>query len=123
MTSYAALLEREQDRLAHEALAGERARIARELHDIVAHSVSVMGVQAGAARLSMDTEPDRARQVLLSIEETAREAVGELAPPARGPASWQPAARVGAAAGPGRPAEPAGAKPGGRRGRDADDRG
>ena len=78
MTSYAALLEREQDRLAAEALAGERARIARELHDIVAHSVSVMGVQAGAARLSMDTDPDRARQVLLSIEETAREAVGEL---------------------------------------------
>jgi signal transduction histidine kinase len=78
MTSYAALLEREQDRLAAEALAGERARIARELHDIVAHSVSIMGVQAGAARLSMDTEPDRARQVLLSIEETAREAVGEL---------------------------------------------
>jgi signal transduction histidine kinase len=78
MTLYAALLTREQDRLAAEALAGERARIARELHDIVAHSVSVMGVQAGAARLSMDTEPDRARQVLLSIEETAREAVGEL---------------------------------------------
>jgi signal transduction histidine kinase len=78
MTSYATLLEREQDRLAQEALAGERARIARELHDIVAHSVSIMGVQAGAARLSMDTEPDRARQVLLSIEETAREAVGEL---------------------------------------------
>jgi signal transduction histidine kinase len=78
MTSYAARLEREQDRLAQEALASERARIARELHDIIAHSVSVMGVQAGAARLSMDTDPDRARQVLLSIEETAREAVGEL---------------------------------------------
>ncbi len=78
MTSYAARLEREQDRLAQEALAGERARIARELHDIIAHSVSVMGVQAGAARLSMGTDPDRARQVLLSIEETAREAVGEL---------------------------------------------
>jgi signal transduction histidine kinase len=59
-------------------LADERARIARELHDIVAHSVSVMGVQAGAARLSMDTDPDRARQVLISIEESAREAVGEL---------------------------------------------
>jgi signal transduction histidine kinase len=78
MTSYAALLEGEQDRLAQEALAGERARIARELHDIVAHSVSVMGVQAGAARLSMDTDADRARQVLISIEETAREAVAEL---------------------------------------------
>jgi len=78
MTSYAVRLEREQDRLAQEALASERARIARELHDIVAHSVSVMGVQAGAARLSMDSDPERARQVLISIEETAREAVGEL---------------------------------------------
>jgi signal transduction histidine kinase len=78
MTSYAARLERDQDRLAQEALAVERARIARELHDIIAHSVSVMGVQAGAARLSMDTDRDRARQVLLSIEGTAREAVGEL---------------------------------------------
>jgi len=78
LSSYAALLEREQDRLAHEVLAAERARIARELHDVVAHTVSVMGVQAGAARLSMDTDPDRARQVLSSIEETAREAVGEL---------------------------------------------
>lgn len=78
MTDYAARLERDQDRLAQAALAGERARIARELHDIVAHSVSVMGVQAGAARLSMNIDPDRARQVLISIEETAREAVGEL---------------------------------------------
>jgi signal transduction histidine kinase len=78
MTSYAARLEREQEWLAQEALASERARIARELHDIVAHSVSVMGVQAGAARMSMDTDPDRAREVLISIEETAREAVGEL---------------------------------------------
>ena len=78
MTSYAARLEREQDRLAQEALADERARIARELHDVIAHSVSVMGVQAGAARLSMDTDPDRVRPVLISIEETAREAIGEL---------------------------------------------
>ena len=75
MTSYAARLEREQDRVAQQVLTDERARIARELHDIVAHSVSVMGVQAGAARLSMGTNPDRARQVLLSIEDTAREAV------------------------------------------------
>ena len=78
MTRYAARLEREQDRLAAEALAHERARIARELHDVIAHSVSVMGVQAGAARLSMDNDADRARQVLISIEETAREAVGEM---------------------------------------------
>jgi signal transduction histidine kinase len=78
MASYAARLEREQDLLAAEALAHERARIARELHDVIAHSVSVMGVQAGAARMSMDTDAVRARQVLISIEETAREAVGEL---------------------------------------------
>ena len=41
--------------------------------------MSVMRVQAGAARLSMDTDPDRARQVLISVEETAREAVGSFA--------------------------------------------
>ena len=60
------------------ALAEERTRIARELHDVIAHSVSVMGVQAGAARTLMDRRPDAARAALLEVESTARSSVEEL---------------------------------------------
>lgn len=60
------------------AVAEERSRIARELHDVVAHSVSLMGVQAGAARIQLDTDKERAREALLAIETTARDAVQEL---------------------------------------------
>lgn len=63
---------------ARAAVADERARIARELHDVVAHSVSLMGVQAGAARLLLENDPARARTSLGSIEETARASVAEL---------------------------------------------
>lgn len=59
-------------------LAEERVRIARELHDVIAHSVSVMGVQAGAARTLIDTNPGAAREALLSVEATARSSVSEL---------------------------------------------
>ena len=77
----AANLEERADRLAREqeaAVAGERGRIARELHDVIAHSVSVMTVQAGAARLLLEEDPARARQPLLSVEETGRQALAEM---------------------------------------------
>lgn len=71
------LAERERDLAAREAVVAERARIARELHDVVAHSVSVMVVQAQAGpRLLAD--PEQARTVFASIEKTGREALHEL---------------------------------------------
>jgi signal transduction histidine kinase len=77
----AADLEERADELqrAHaEAVAGERATIARELHDVIAHSVSVMTVQAGAARLLFDDDPSRAKESLLAVEETGRQALAEM---------------------------------------------
>jgi signal transduction histidine kinase len=66
------------ERAHREAVAGERATIARELHDVIAHSVSVMTVQAAAARLLFDDDPPRARESLVSVEETGRQALGEM---------------------------------------------
>jgi signal transduction histidine kinase len=74
----AARLEQEQLDSASRAVNEERARIARELHDVVAHSVSVMVVQAGAARRVMDRDPDRAADALSSIESSGRQALDEL---------------------------------------------
>ncbi|MFL5895015.1 MAG: sensor histidine kinase [Thermoleophilaceae bacterium] len=71
-------LATERDEKVREAIAEERARIARELHDIVAHSVSVMVVQAGAAEDLLDRDPQRARPPLLSIQESGRQAVADL---------------------------------------------
>lgn len=71
-------LEREREVTAAQAVALDRVRIARELHDVVAHHVSVMGVQAGAARLVIDGDQDKARDILSGIEASARDAIHEL---------------------------------------------
>ena len=60
------------------AVFGERVRIARELHDVVAHHVSVMGIQAAAARRAMEKDTGKARGALASVEQSARTAVDEL---------------------------------------------
>jgi signal transduction histidine kinase len=74
----AAELREAQTLVAERAVLGERVRIARELHDVVAHHVSVMGIQASAARRAMDKDPARSRTALAAVEEGARTAVDEL---------------------------------------------
>jgi signal transduction histidine kinase len=71
-------LEAKRESQIQAAVTDERARIARELHDIVAHSVSLMVLQAGAARQALDREPEKARAPLLSVEATGRGAMSEL---------------------------------------------
>ncbi|AXH96993.1 sensor histidine kinase [Ornithinimicrobium avium] len=71
-------IEAQSGRLRDQAVVAERIRIARELHDVVAHHVSVMGVQAGAARKVMDRDPDAARTALTAIERNSRDAVGQM---------------------------------------------
>jgi signal transduction histidine kinase len=69
---------REQEERARAAAAEERSRIARELHDVIAHNVSLMVLQAGAARQVLEREPGRVREPLLSIEESGRQAIAEM---------------------------------------------
>ena len=71
-------LEASREENARRAVMDERIRIARELHDVVAHHVSVMGVQAGAARRAVATDPTMAEGPLRDIEASSREAVSEL---------------------------------------------
>ncbi|MFC5753873.1 sensor histidine kinase [Actinomadura rugatobispora] len=74
----AARLERERDAEVQVAKADERARIARELHDVVAHNVSVIVVQADGASYAIDTDTARARQALETISATGRTALAEM---------------------------------------------
>ncbi|MGP3923986.1 sensor histidine kinase [Streptomyces sp. 8N616] len=74
----AARLEKEREAQAKVAVAAERARIARELHDVVAHNVSVMVVQADGAAYVLDAAPDQARQALETISGTGRQALAEM---------------------------------------------
>jgi len=77
LAARAELLERDQALRANEAVAEERARIARELHDLVAHNVSVMVVQAGAERHALGEEQASTRDALASIEQAGRQALVE----------------------------------------------
>jgi signal transduction histidine kinase len=106
-------LAEEQDNATRQAIGNERARIARELHDVVTHNVSMMVVQAGAARRILGASPDEARSALLAIEESGRDAITELqhmlglltqpgdpaavGPAGVGPAGVGPAATAGTA--------------------------
>jgi signal transduction histidine kinase len=73
-----ALAERERVERARLAVADERTRIARELHDVVGHSVSVMTVQASAVRRLLKPHQDKEREALLVVEQTGREALAEM---------------------------------------------
>jgi signal transduction histidine kinase len=74
----ARLLRAEQAERARREVAAERGRIARELHDVVAHHMSVISVQAGLARFVLDSDTVTARGALSTIEDTSAEALEEL---------------------------------------------
>ncbi|MFB4303122.1 sensor histidine kinase [Actinomadura sp. NTSP31] len=74
----AARLERERDTEVQMAMAGERARIARELHDVVAHNVSVIVVQSDGASFAIESDPGRAKRAMETISSTGRQALAEM---------------------------------------------
>jgi signal transduction histidine kinase len=74
----AAERELEREERVQRAAAGERVRIARELHDVVAHAMSVVAVRAGVARVVLDSQPEEAREALGIIETTSRRALQEM---------------------------------------------
>lgn len=73
-----AKLQAQQQELARRAVMEERVRIARELHDIIAHHMSLISVQAGLARYVLDSDPATASTALATISDTSREALGEM---------------------------------------------
>jgi signal transduction histidine kinase len=70
--------EQTRDEATREAVRDERLRIARELHDVVAHALSVIAVQSGTGRLVLDSSPETARDALCAIETTSRTALAEM---------------------------------------------
>ncbi|GAA4563207.1 sensor histidine kinase [Micromonospora coerulea] len=113
----AATLEREREAEARAAVAEERTRIARELHDVVAHSMAVMIVQADGARFTIDRDPATAREAVKVVADTGRQAleemrrlVGVLREPSRPEPVAAPGA-VGASDGDGWSAEPVHRRP------------
>ena len=75
---HAHVLERDREQRAREAVAEERARIARELHDVVAHGVSVMTLQAQGGARMLDSEPEEARRAFTAIEQIGRRSLVEM---------------------------------------------
>jgi signal transduction histidine kinase len=71
-------LQAEQRVATRLAVDEERARLARELHDVVTHNVSMMVIQVGAARMILESDPDQAREALLAVETSGRAAMSEL---------------------------------------------
>ena len=71
-------LEAEQDRLAREAVQDERARIARDLHDVLGHTLNLVVIQAGAAQRVFESDPEKALETVKSIESTSRQALSDV---------------------------------------------